>query len=152
MKNNQQSELLQTPKETMTFKTILLIDDDPAINYYHKYILEKQSITEDIWVANEVEVAVELIEKMNQKSIEELKPSIVFLDVNMPKYTGFEFISKHQKTFLELKNKGVTIFILTTSDNPNDIAASENVPIVTQFFQKPLSKEKLTEIKNLIED
>lgn len=134
----------------MIFKTILLIDDDPAINYYHKYILEKQSIAKEILVANEVEIAEEKLKEMNKRETEKLSPSIIFLDVNMPKYTGFEFIKKHESQFVELKEKGVLIFILTTSDNPNDIAASHNVPIVNGFFQKPLSIEKLETIEGFV--
>ena len=134
----------------MFFKTILLIDDDPAINYYHQYIINQLSISEELIVASEIEIAEKALKEMNQKDASELKHSLLFLDVNMPKYTGFEFIDKHKSIFLDLKEKGVTTFILTTSEYLNETEVLEENAIVHRFFQKPLSREKFDLITNLI--
>jgi len=132
------------------FKTILLVDDDLAITYYHKHILGSQNITNEILVANDLGIAEEILITMEKKTKEELAPSLIFVDVNMPQYTGFEFIENHKNKFSELKRKGVYTFILTTSPNPYNLAAFKDTSIIEHFFQKPLSEKKLEKINELI--
>jgi len=127
-------------------KNILLIDDDAAVNYYHSYIIKNMQLTEKLVVAQSEEAAGKELLALQQSK--ELSPSLIFLDLSMPKYNGFELIEKYENLFQDLKKKQVTVVMLTTSDNPIDIEKSKTVPIIDEYRQKPMTEEMLIEIMN----
>lgn len=120
--------------------SILLVDDDPDDNYYHQIIINEMNIVNDIDIArNGIEALAYL---KNEKNI---PPDIIFLDLNMPKMNGWEFLEKYKNLGIAKKAK-VLILILTTSANPVDIQRAKEIQEVTGFETKPLTKELLTEI------
>ncbi len=120
--------------------SILLVDDDPDDNYYHHLIIDKMN------VVNQIDVAVNGIEALAYlKNEQNLPPDIIFLDLNMPKMNGWEFLDQYKNLSLAKKAK-VLIIILTTSANPDDIKRAKEVQDVTGFETKPLTQELLTEI------
>ena len=120
--------------------SILLVDDDEDDNYYHKIIINKMEMVNKIAVAeNGIEALAYLKDEAN------VPPDIIFLDLNMPKMNGWEFLEQYQHLTLEQKAK-VLIVILTTSLNPDDKKRAEEIKDVTGFETKPLSKEILSEL------
>jgi CheY-like chemotaxis protein len=120
--------------------SILLVDDDPDDNYYHQIIINKMNIVNNIdIVVNGIEAIAYLENETN------IPPDIIFLDLNMPKMNGWEFL-KHYKHLGTAQKAKVLIVILTTSANPDDIKRAKEIQEVTGFETKPLSKEILTEI------
>lgn len=120
--------------------SILLVDDDEDDNYYHKIIINKMEMVNKIAVAeNGIEALAYIKDEAN------VPPDIIFLDLNMPKMNGWEFLEQYQHLTLEQKAK-VLIVILTTSLNPDDKKRAEEIKDVTGFETKPLSKEILSEL------
>ncbi len=120
--------------------SILLVDDDPDDNYYHEIIINKMNIV------NHIDIVVNGIEALAYlKKENHIPPEIIFLDLNMPKMNGWEFLDQYKKLELAQKAK-VLIIILTTSANPDDIKKAKEIEDVTGFRTKPLSKEFLHEI------
>ena len=119
---------------------ILLIDDDPDDNEFHQIIIKEMDIVNCIdIVVNGVE-ALAYLKKENS-----VPPELIFLDINMPKMNGWEFLEQYK--YLDAKQKArVLIVILTTSANPDDMKRAKEIEEVTGFETKPLSKEILTEI------
>ena len=68
------------------FKTIL-IDDEPAARRLMRNLL--QDYKETIEIIGEAGTGQEAIQK-----IEQLNPDLIFLDIQMPDFTGFEVIEK----------------------------------------------------------
>ena len=67
----------------MTFKAIIIEDEEPARQLIKSYLTGN----------NEIEVAGEFADGFNGvKAIDEIKPDLVFLDIQMPKLTGFEVL------------------------------------------------------------
>jgi CheY-like chemotaxis protein len=120
--------------------SILLIDDDPDDNYYHQIILNKMNIVDKVEVAGN---GLEAIAYLTSKGVEQ--PDLIFLDLNMPKMNGWEFLEEYKNLNLDQKAK-VLIVILSTSANPDDIKRSHAIHEVTGFETKPLSEEILNEI------
>ncbi len=119
---------------------ILLIDDDLDDNYYHQLIISEMGIANHIdTVGNGIE-ALNYLKKENQ-----IPPDLIFLDINMPKMNGWEFLEQY-KHLGEVQKAKVVIMILSTSANPDDIKRSKEIQEVTGFESKPLSKELMTEI------
>lgn len=119
---------------------ILLVDDDPDDNFFHQRIINKMEITHSIAVAKNGVEALEYLRKENQ-----VIPELIFLDINMPKMNGWEFLEEYKK--LDKKQKArITIMMLTTSANPDDVVKANSIEEVTGIRTKPLSVEMLTEI------
>ena len=89
---------------------ILLIDDNDADNNYHKNIIEEMDIAYSVQIA---ENGLEAIKLLSNKNV--VQPDLIFLDVNMPKMNGWEFLEAYKKMNY---NSQIMIVILTNSQNP----------------------------------
>lgn len=119
---------------------ILLVDDDPDDNYFHQIVINKMNIVNNIDIARN---GIEAIEYLKNEDIN--PPDLIFLDLNMPKMNGWEFLEEYKNLNIAQKSK-VLIVILTTSANTEHITRAKEIPDVTGFNTKPLSEEYLMEI------
>jgi len=121
---------------------ILLVDDNSHDNVYHQIILKKMDITNRIDVVFNGLEALIYLKRENQAP-----PELIFLDINMPKMNGWEFLEEYKH--LDAKQKArVVIMILTTSANPDDIKKAKEIQEVTGFETKPLTEEMMKGILN----
>ncbi len=119
---------------------ILLVDDDDDDNLFHKIILDEMDIVEN------VDVAVNGIEALKYLTDDSrTSPDIIFLDINMPRMNGWEFLEKYKGIDEKQKARSL-IMMLTTSTNPEDIARANKIKEVTGIETKPLSIELMEEI------
>lgn len=98
----------------------MIVDDDDIS------IMAMQRSFKQLKLANPVVIAKNGVEALQvlRESIEEngaLPPFILTLDLKMPKMGGLEFLEEVRK---DKAFKKLIIFVLTTSDSPNDIAAA----------------------------
>ncbi len=119
---------------------ILLVDDDPDDNYFHQIIIKKMNIVNCIDIARNGIEAIAYLKKENQNP-----PDLIFLDLNMPKMNGWEFLEEYKNLSIAQKSK-VLIVILTTSASPEHIQKAKEIQDVTGFNSKPLTEEYLTGI------
>ena len=119
--------------------SILLIDDNNADNCYHKIVINEMDIAKRIEVALDGEEALKLLNKS------EAPPELIFLDINMPKINGWEFLKAYQELPAEQKAKTI-IIMLSTSDNPKDLERTKQIKGVGGYKIKPLNEEMLDEI------
>ena len=121
---------------------VLLIDDSEPTNYVNKKIVTKANITEKI-VA--VESGFEALDYLKTRTNEEDVPELIFLDINMPGMSGWEFLDEYEK--LPKNDKAlVVVVMLTTSLNPSDRTKAVRLGYVGDFIIKPLNLEKVEEI------
>jgi response regulator RpfG family c-di-GMP phosphodiesterase len=71
------------------------------------------------------------------------KKRLILVDLNMPIYDGWHFVENYNPT-----HTNNLIFILSSSDNPKDREKLREYPHVTDFIEKPISIERLNEIKS----
>jgi len=119
---------------------ILLVDDDAEDNYFHQIVIDEMNITERIEIALNGVEALNFLKKENQTP-----PDIIFLDINMPKMNGWEFLEVYEELRADQKAK-VVVVMLTTSINPSDRKRAEQFPDIMGFNTKPLTEEMLAEI------
>ena len=123
--------------------TILLIDDDKATNFIHKFVLEKENCAENIVsIENGPEALIYLKTKINGNFPH---PELIFLDINMPGMNGWEFLEEYEKIDQTQKAKKIVV-MLTTSTDPFDRKKAESINHISAFQSKPLTAEKIHQI------
>ncbi|CAN5687007.1 response regulator [soil metagenome] len=129
---------------TKVMKRFLIVDDDPQNNTLSKMALKKslgEVLINDFIIPEE---GLQFIEsEFNNKPYGE--KATLFLDINMPTMTGWEFLEKFKEFNESLKEK-FTIYILSSSVDPRDIERAKENPHVVGFIEKPLQKKMLLEI------
>ncbi len=130
--------------------TILLVDDDDAVNFYNKRLLLKSELGVSLVpLYNGAEAIRKIITLNNSLSNKDLV--LVFLDLNMPILDGWGFLEEFKKIHYAL-NFSVEIYVLSSSINPSDIEKSKQNILVKDYISKPLTNEKLIELKQLYVD
>lgn len=123
-------------------KCVLLIDDDEINNYLHKTVLTSIGIARNIETAETVQEALGLLEY----PIEDCEnPDLIFLDLNMPGLTGWDFIDEYKKIKDRCSLNSV-IVVLTASVNPDDNKKASKISEVAEFRNKPLTDKMIDEI------
>jgi response regulator RpfG family c-di-GMP phosphodiesterase len=129
-------------------KTILLIDDDEATNVLHKREIKKSNIDCEIIVAINGEEGLEVIKNILEQG--EKLPSVIFLDINMPRMNGWEFLDEYEKITEAKLNRNVVV-MLTTSLNPDDREKAARFKSICKYLIKPLKRTLLPEVIELCE-
>src|ERR1700761_5241318 len=119
--------------------SILLVDDDDEDNEYHQIIINRMKAADKIYVAENGEEAIAFLKKENQEL-----PELIFLDINMPRMNGWEFLAEYKK--LSLSKKQIIILMLTTSVNPADMEKAKKIEEISGFRVKPLTASMMKEI------
>jgi CheY-like chemotaxis protein len=129
-------------------KCVLLVDDDEPTNFLSKMIIEQAGCTDHIQVEDSAERALQYLVESSKRDYAPPAhswPDLIFLDINMPAMNGWEFLEQYEN--LKKKHeRNVIIIMLTTSLNPGDEKKACKSCAVTEFRQKPLTKEILDEI------
>lgn len=128
---------------------ILLVDDNPADNQFHKIRITKAGVAEHIQIVTSGQAALDYIKKSGEpnQSASYPKPELILLDINMPGMNGFEFLEEYKKLDDALKSK-VVIVMLTNSLNPDDQKRAMETKEISEFQNKPLSVKTLQETIN----
>ena len=122
---------------------ILLVDDDPATNFLHKRVIQKEDCTEKIVTVENGEQALQYLQSLAAENLP--APELIFLDINMPIMNAWEFLEAYYLLPEAQKNKTV-IVVLTTSINPDDELQAAKFPDISAYHFKPLDKNMLQEI------
>jgi CheY-like chemotaxis protein len=118
------------------FKLVLLIDDDPIINYINKRLMEIHGLAENIVSFISPQEALNYL----KKSV--VYPDLIFLDIYMPVMDGFEFMEEYENFPDSIKAK-TRIMILSSTEDPEEIERISNNKRFEQFLGKPLNIEHL---------
>ncbi len=127
---------------------ILLIDDNVDDNFFHSLVINEANAAENIKTATDGQKALEYLEKSKEDQNQNPFPDLIFLDINMPKLNGFQFLEKAKANKYFDTGKKVVLVMLTGSLNPNDEkTAKENFANeINDYKIKPLTAEILKEI------
>ena len=109
----------------MACKT-LIIDDEPLARIRMRSLLE--AYPEDIEIVGEASSAMQAVE-----NIKELKPDLVFLDIQLPDKNAFEMLQ-------EIQDEDFFIVFTTAYDN---YALNSFEEDVVDYLLKPIAEERL---------
>jgi CheY-like chemotaxis protein len=131
---------------------ILLVDDNVDDNYFHTLIIQDVDAAENIITATNGEKGIEYLQKSNEDPHQYPFPDLIFLDINMPRVNGFEFLSRAREQGLLDSRRTSVIIMLTSSLNPGDLKTAQErfQNEITEYRTKPLTREMLEEIMSRI--
>ncbi len=118
---------------------VLLIDDDEATNFYHTLILEEACAGVHVQSVTSAREGLDFLQSKGNFS-NSPKPGIIFLDINMPGMTGWDFLEVYKELPEDIHARAV-VAMLTTSVNPDDKERGSSIPEVKEFAHKPLTPE-----------
>jgi response regulator RpfG family c-di-GMP phosphodiesterase len=122
----------------------IIVDDDPFNNLLCKLQIEITLGKVDICTFEIPEDGLQFIQNEYSNS---MMPTILFLDINMPTITGWEFMEQYEK-FTERIRKQITIYILSSSVDPRDKDKAKNNKHINGFISKPLVSEMILTLAN----
>jgi CheY-like chemotaxis protein len=123
-------------------KPIMLIEDDAADVLIIKRALKDLQIKNKLIQLNNGEEALEYLTNQSNPA-----PCIIFLDLNMPKMNGIEFLKIIKD---DDKLKLIPIVALTTSQNIDDIAACFKSGIAG-YIIKPVDYKKFVKAVRIVD-
>ena len=101
---------------------VLLIDDDEPTNYLNVRIIRKVNCANQI---RAVQTAREALNSLRNGDTSKdpanpcSQPDLIFLDINMPGLSGWDFLEAYKRLRIPNEEKAV-IVMLTSSPNPDD--------------------------------
>jgi len=121
-------------------KNILLVDDDEAAHTYHRLMIEMASIdVRSVKSAYNVDEAINYLHTINEKEDIDAWPNYIFIDLNMPNKSGYDFIEEFSQ--LTWKSPTPQIYFVSSTKNPLDIDKASSIDILKGFETKFLQKE-----------
>ncbi|SRX54720.1 response regulator [Aequorivita sp. CIP111184] len=115
----------------------IVVDDDRTSNMICEFSLRRFSSITEIKTFVDPEDALQFIRDCyldNQSPT----PTILFLDINMPVFTGWDFLEIFN-SFSQHIREQFTFYILTSSIEQKDVEKAEANPLVKGLLSKPLS-------------
>lgn len=124
---------------------ILFIDDNRANNFLVETIIKMDKIPVIPHFETDAISAITYLKRLKRANY---FPDLIFVDINMPGKSGFDFIADFMVEFPEYQ-KDTDIYILTTSITVQDLEQANNFKIIKTCLEKPLESNQLKKIIGL---
>jgi CheY-like chemotaxis protein len=121
----------------------LLIDDDPLSNMICQLTLQSTLGQVDTKSFTNPQEGLSFLQHTEFR--DEMTPTVLLLDLNMPIMSGWEFLDRFDALPLETK-RTIRIFILSSSIDVHDKARSYANKNVKNFITKPLTAQVITDV------
>jgi len=119
-------------------KSVCIIDDDPIYLMLAKRLISLNQFSDVIFEYRDGYEAYLALKQMHDQG--EQMPEVIFLDINMPIWDGWDFLDEIVK--LELQH-AFEIYMVSSSTSPYDREKAEKYPLIKRFLTKPLEIEAL---------
>ncbi|MCF2505439.1 response regulator [Dyadobacter sp. CY107] len=118
----------------------IVVDDDPLNNLVCNHIILKVDPDAKITLFTNPEKALEMVQTFGESS--EKGDFVLFLDVNMPSMSGWEFLDAFESLDEKIHER-FRIYMLSSSIDQGDIEKAAVNPFVRGYYPKPLSFETM---------
>jgi CheY-like chemotaxis protein len=118
---------------------ILMVDDNKIDNFFHERIIRKNASADTIIATESGYEALDYLSNSNNT-----QPDIIFLDINMPGMSGWEFAAQYKLLPGRKQDCLVVFFISRECVDEKQLALIDGLK--ADFREKPLTKELLEEL------
>lgn len=125
----------------ISFSRIFLIDDNEMDNVFHEVILRRSGFTGEVLVFEDAQQALDYLQ-----ADETHAPTLIFLDLNMPRMDGFKFASKAEVLLQRALSATTTIVMLSSSSAGPDREKAAGISAISGFIVKPLIEQQAREL------
>lgn len=133
----------------MSIDNVLVIEDDSVAAVLLQFLIEDVLNPQLVVIKEDGEEALDYL-KASMDHPEQF-PQLIFLDLNMPNISGYEFMDLYEERFAPLF-PNTQLIVLTSSIREKDREISLQHASVAGFFLKPLEEEQLQQIKGEIKN
>ena len=119
-----------------------VIDDDEIFTFLYKRLMSTIKVVDKTLFFENGKLAIDYF-RQNADHAENL-PDLVLLDLNMPVLDGWQFMDEFLK--LGPLNKKITLYIVSSSVDENDIRKALMYSEVSDFIIKPVTQTVLRKI------
>jgi PAS domain S-box-containing protein len=132
-----------TLKQEHKAHQFIITDDDPLVRKLYSKILSQGGLLEEPLVFEDGKPLLDYFLALETQE----KPFLVLLDLNMPGWDGWQTLDKIHGHFKNPESKQCRVIILTSSPNQTDRRRALTYPLVVDYIEKPLNKEKVEQLK-----
>ena len=124
----------------------MLIDDEEIDQKQYLRVLKRSGIVDNVITFSYADEAFEYLKENGDATVD-----VIFLDINMPRMNGFEFLEKVTQE-LSREFAHVVTIMLTTSLDPRDREKAAKFDVVRDFVSKPLEVSHVERAAQLLAD
>ena len=121
----------------MKMQRIMVVDDQPADQMLARYAIQRYNPDAEIFEALDGFEALTILKNL------ETPPDIIFLDINMPRMNGFEFLEAYSSSTPQAQ----IIVMLTSSEQESDRQKCAAYDFVAAYETKPISAQILKQLE-----
>lgn len=119
---------------------LVMIDDNPLEHLIIQKMCERYALFEDAVHLYDGRTMLNILGNNEEESSQ--VPDVILLDLNMPSFSGWEFLNGFDAIASNLK-KPVSVYILSSSIDQTEMAKTQAYPFVKDFISKPIKQETL---------
>ncbi|WP_340066272.1 response regulator [Ascidiimonas aurantiaca] len=119
-----------------------IIDDDKIYVSLVKRIIESKNLSRELLIFSNGKEALDYFEKVFNGPRNIRVPNIILLDLNMPVMDGWQFL-EHFMKIEKRHQKVITLYIVSSSIDPNDVAKAHDLSSVSGYIIKPVMPKEL---------
>ena len=116
---------------------VVLIDDEDDCNFVSRLVLKKAGYSGHITVFTSGAEALEWLRTVKGSDL----PDLVFVDINMPLMSGFQFLEACGAEGL-FPNGHSSVIVFSGSNLPIDIDRAHSFPFVSAYAEKALDVDR----------
>ena len=138
--NTRSNHPTNEPGTSPRYECIMLVDDNSIDNFINKQMMESCGFASEVMVCQSAQEGLQHL--MTGKNL----PQVIFLDINMPEMSGFDFLDAMQQ-MPEIVKHHCRVIMLSSSESFKDLNRANKNQFVRKFLNKPLTMEILSAIK-----
>ncbi|MCB9164103.1 MAG: response regulator [Flavobacteriales bacterium] len=118
---------------------IILVDDEDDCNFVTKLVLKKAGYKGRLTTFTSADAALNYLRGGQEE------PDLMFVDINMPKHTGFDLLGMCEEEGL-LPNDRTSVVMFSSSNRPADLERALSFRSVIGYVEKALTIESFERV------